>query len=207
MMKLYYIWDAYCGWCYGFGAHLKPLLQAHPDLELEIVSGGLFIGERSQPIAAYPHIPGANSRIAAHYGVTFGQSYQSTLAEGKLVLNSLHPALALTYLKDRLPNHQHYAIVTAIQSAFYQDGLSLSDISTYGKIAEQFSLDRQQVETDLAHIFQQDSSPEFIQARQLGVQTYPTLLLEKNGTFYDVRGQAMTLAELEMNLDQLLQDN
>ncbi len=139
--------------------------------------------------------------------MTFGQSYQSTLAEGKLVLNSLHPALALTYLKDRLPNHQHYAIVTAIQSAFYQDGLSLSDISTYGKIAEQFSLDRQQVETDLAHIFQQDSSPEFIQARQLGVQTYPTLLLEKNGTFYDVRGQAMTLAELEMNLDQLLQDN
>ncbi|HEM3684603.1 TPA: DsbA family protein [Streptococcus suis] len=206
-MKLYYIWDAYCGWCYGLGAHLKPLLQAHPDLELEIVSGGLFIGERSQPIAAYPHIPGANSRIAAHYGVTFGQDYQSTLAEGKLVLNSLHPALALTYLKDRLPNHQHYAIVTAIQSAFYQDGLSLSDISTYGKIAEQFSLDRQQVETDLAHVFQQDSSPEFIQARQLGVQTYPTLLLEKNGMFYDVRRQAMTVAELEMNLDQLLQDN
>ncbi|HFU4377376.1 TPA: DsbA family protein [Streptococcus suis] len=206
-MKLYYIWDAYCGWCYGFGAHLKPLLQAHPDLELEIVSGGLFIGEHSQPIVAYPHIPGANSRIADHYGVIFGQAYQSTLAEGKLVLNSLHPALALTYLKDRLPNNQHYAIVTAIQSAFYQEGLSLSDISTYGKIAEQFSLDRQQVETDLVHVFQQDSSPEFIQARQLGVQTYPTLLLEKNGTFYDARGQAMTLAELEMNLDQLLQDN
>ncbi|RRN49360.1 thioredoxin [Streptococcus suis] len=166
-----------------------------------------LLGERSQPIAAYPHIPGANSRIAAHYGVTFGQAYQSTLAEGKLVLNSFHPALALTYLKDRLPNHQHYAIVTAIQSAFYQDGLSLSDISTYGKIAEQFSLDRQQVETDLAHVFQQDSSPEFIQARQLGVQTYPTLLLEKNGMFYDVRRQAMTVAELEMNLDQLLKDN
>lgn len=68
-------------------------------------------------------------------------------------------------------------------------------------------MDRQQVETDLAHVFQQDSSPEFIQARQLGVQSYPTLLLEKNGTFYDVRGQAMTVAELEMNLDQLLQDN
>lgn len=160
-MKLYYIWDAYCGWCYGFGAHLKPLLQAHPDLELEIVSGGLFIGSAASPLQPIPTFQ-ANSRIAAHYGVTFGKVYQSTLAEGKLVLNSLHPALALTYLKDRLPNHQHYAIVTAIQSAFYQDGLSLSDISTYGKIAEQFNLDRQQVETDLAHVFQKDSSPEFI---------------------------------------------
>ena len=41
-MKVYYIFDSYCGWCYGFETILKPFVEAHPELEVTALSGGLF---------------------------------------------------------------------------------------------------------------------------------------------------------------------
>ena len=38
-MKVYYIFDSYCGWCYGFETILKPFIEAHPELEVTALSG------------------------------------------------------------------------------------------------------------------------------------------------------------------------
>ena len=35
-MKVYYIFDSYCGWCYGFETILKPFIEAHPELEVTV---------------------------------------------------------------------------------------------------------------------------------------------------------------------------
>lgn len=73
-----------------------------------------------------------------------------------------------------------------------------------GEIAELFELDRKRVEAELQSVFQSQTSSEFAQVRQLGIYSYPTLLLEKEGSYYDVRGQAMTVEELEENLARLV---
>jgi len=43
-MKLVYVGDPMCSWCYGFGKELAQLLARHPGLEFEIVLGGLRAG-------------------------------------------------------------------------------------------------------------------------------------------------------------------
>ena len=43
-MKLIYIGDPMCSWCYGFGKELSALLERLPDLQLEIVVGGVRAG-------------------------------------------------------------------------------------------------------------------------------------------------------------------
>ncbi len=48
-MKLVYVFDAYCGWSYGFAPTLAELVRRHPDLDVEVVSGGLFTGSRRVP--------------------------------------------------------------------------------------------------------------------------------------------------------------
>jgi len=40
-MKLIYIGDPMCSWCYGFGKELSEVMQSLPELRLEIVVGGL----------------------------------------------------------------------------------------------------------------------------------------------------------------------
>lgn len=43
-MRLVYVLDAYCGWSYGFAATLSELVLRQPDLQVDVVSGGLFTG-------------------------------------------------------------------------------------------------------------------------------------------------------------------
>ncbi|WP_330347111.1 hypothetical protein [Streptomyces sp. NBC_00582] len=53
-----------------------------------MLSGGLFTGPRALPVSAYPHIPGANERIAHLTGVSFGDGYRAALADGAVVMDS-----------------------------------------------------------------------------------------------------------------------
>ncbi|MGW7210819.1 DsbA family protein, partial [Streptomyces sp. NPDC054837] len=39
-MKLVYVFDAYCGWSHGFSGTLREAVSRHPELPVEVVSGG-----------------------------------------------------------------------------------------------------------------------------------------------------------------------
>src|SRR2546430_8600662 len=41
MAQLAYFADPLCSWCYGFSPELAKLLESHPELELDLVMGGL----------------------------------------------------------------------------------------------------------------------------------------------------------------------
>lgn len=100
--RLTYAFDAYCGWCYGFGPALHGFAAANADrIELRVLSGGLFTGSRALPVAAYPHVPGANKRIAQLTGVTFGAGYRRVLAEGTVVMDSADAAAGLVALRSQ----------------------------------------------------------------------------------------------------------
>lgn len=204
-MKLYYIWDAYCGWCYGFKAILEPFVANHPELEVVVLSGGLF--DKGNSIGQYPHIPNANKNIAEIYGVTFGSAYQNLLEEGTHVLNSYHAAIGYSLLREKLPQTKWIALASKVQKAFYQKGQSLSDIQTYVSIAKQFDIYTDELLLNLQESLQKtyDNHDDFKFVRQLGVQSYPTLLLEHHNTFYDLRHKAMTIQELENNFILLKQ--
>jgi hypothetical protein len=57
-VRLTYAFDAYCGWCYGFGPALHEFAAADAHrIELRVLSGGLFTGSRALPTSAYPPVP------------------------------------------------------------------------------------------------------------------------------------------------------
>ncbi|WJK38374.1 hypothetical protein O7608_17870 [Solwaraspora sp. WMMA2056] len=58
-MKLVYVFDAYCGWSHGFSGTLAEIVARHPDLPVDVVSGGLFTGVRRQPIRTLGYTKGA----------------------------------------------------------------------------------------------------------------------------------------------------
>lgn len=202
-VKLYFFWDAYCGWCHGFKAILTPFMAQHPDLELDIISGGLF--DQGNPISAYPHIPQANAQIEQLYGVTFGDAYQKVLTQGDYVMNSYHVATGFGILRDLLPQSQRLQLASDLQNAWYHDGKSLSDVSTYQDLARHYHLNVASVTDKITTAFESDSGvhPDYLIARQFGVQSYPTLVLELDGHYYDLRGNATTTAELLDNFARL----
>jgi putative protein-disulfide isomerase len=49
---LFYCYDAYCGWCYGFSPVMKQIQENYPQLPIEVLSGGMILPEEPVSIAA-----------------------------------------------------------------------------------------------------------------------------------------------------------
>jgi putative protein-disulfide isomerase len=178
--EVIYVTDAFCGWCYGFGPALHAFYEANRHrVPFHVISGGMFVGELRLPIGAYKHTAEVNARIAERTGVTFGDRYQALLREGSFVQDSELAAAGLAALRAQAPDRS-IELFAAMQRAFYRDGLNLSDAETYATIAGDYGLDRERVVSffngpDGGTAARQD----FARARELGVTSYPALLVRQ----------------------------
>lgn len=202
MHSLIYVFDAYCGWCYGFSPALQELSQ-DPDIEIAVQHGSLFSGTTSAPIGSFRHIPRANARITETTGATFGPDYQDLLAQGELTLDSDAAARGLHALRTVAGPARSLEMAAAMQAAFYRDGLSLSEATTYRTIAETHGLDVEQVSDHLhAPSTAEAARQEQEQLRDLGVHSYPTLLLRRGDQLVQVGDPTASAAQLREQITQ-----
>ncbi|MFD9355072.1 DsbA family protein [Streptomyces sp. NPDC060031] len=177
-MKLLYVFDAYCGWSYGFAPTLAEVARRHPELPVEVVSGGLFTGPRAVPIREFGYVQGANAKISEMTGVVFGPGYERLIADGSFVMDSADAALGMAVLRQAAPERA-VELALAVQAAFYEDGLSLSDPGTFSRIAAAAGLDAVAVGAALtAPAARRAAEADFRRAAALGAQAYPTLLAQ-----------------------------
>ncbi|MER5428661.1 DsbA family protein [Streptomyces sp. NPDC002588] len=175
-MKLVYVFDAYCGWSHGFSGTLREVVSRHPELPVEVVSGGLFIGSRRVPIREFGYVQGANAKIAELTGAEFGEAYERLIADGSFVMDSEAAARGVAALRQAAPERAG-ELAAALQHGFYVDGRSLSEATTYRKVAEEAGLDADAVVV----AFEGPEAPhtaahDFHRAAELGVTGFPTLL-------------------------------
>jgi putative protein-disulfide isomerase len=108
---LIYCYDAYCGWCYGFSPIIKKIAEEYSfQLDVEVLSGGMMIGENKMPIEKIgPYIQGAYKRVEEVTGIKFGDDFLWHTAnpdKSDWVMNSEKPAFALCILKEIYPERQ-----------------------------------------------------------------------------------------------------
>lgn len=203
-LALIYVWDAYCGWCYGLSKSLQAFHENHLELPLTVLSGGLFVGHKKLPIASFSHIPEANKRISQLTGAELGTPYQTLLEEGTFVMDSEAAAKGFSALRFFAPERAYY-LASSIQRAFYYEGKSLSDPATYREIATANNLDPEAVLARFEDIVStEDAHADFAKVQQLGVQSYPTLLLRKGDEFIELGGGVMTAEKIEARLESVI---
>ncbi len=175
-MKLVYVVDAYCGWSYGFAPTATEIVRRHPDLDVEVVCGGLFIGPRRVPIREFGYVQGANRKISELTGAKFGAGYERLIADGTFVMDSEAAARGVFALRQAAEGRD-LELVAAVQHAFYVEGLSLSDPATYRAIAESAGLDADSVVRAFGgKAASAAAKDDFDRAASLGVDSFPTLL-------------------------------
>ena len=201
--RLTYVFDAYCGWCLGFGPAVREFAAARSaELDLEVVSGGLFRGTQRAPLRAMPHVAQANQRIEQLTGARFGVGYRRLVEDGTFVMDSDAAAVGFAALRAQASD-QALELAGAMQHAFYLDGLSLSEPETYRRVAETTGLDPEAV---LARLESTEAKAaavaDFARARELGVASYPTLLAHTPTGVARLGGPTSTAAQLGAALDQ-----
>ena len=199
-MKIVYVYDALCGWCYGFSPVMEQFYRKHCDaVSFEVVSGGMITGSRIGPIGEVaPYIRWAYKEVETRTGVTFGKAFlENVLEEGHTVFSSIPPAVALSVFKSYRTD-EAVLFAGALQKAIYYDGLAPEDTAAYAPLAEAFDIDGKTFVAQMNEPeFQAQAQKDFLRTQQLGVSGFPTIFAEVGGTYYRLTSGYTSLSDLE----------
>ena len=207
-MKVIYVYDALCGWCYGFSPVIKQFYQKHRrTVDVEVVSGGMITGSRIGPIGEVaPYIRQAYKEVEVRTGVTFGKAFlENVLEEGSTIFSSVPPAVALSVFKSHRTD-EAVLFAGALQQAIYYGGLAPEDTAAYASLAEEFGIDGKTLVTQMKQpTFQEKAQEDFRKSQQLGVTGFPTVFAEVEETLYPLARGYTSLSDLENRFAELLQ--
>ncbi|MES1224842.1 MAG: DsbA family protein, partial [Bacteroidota bacterium] len=141
---LYYCYDAYCGWCYGFSPVIKQIAEAYKDkFNFEVLSGGMIIDEKPKPISVLAgYIKNAYKVVEDHTGIKFGSDFLwhiNNPDKSDWFLNSEKSAIALCVFKDYYPEQQ-VAFASDLQYALNYEGRDLCDDEAYRHLLEKYNI-------------------------------------------------------------------
>ncbi|MEO1074613.1 MAG: DsbA family protein [Bacteroidota bacterium] len=211
---LLYVYDALCGWCYGFSPVMQRIAKTYADtFDFEVLSGGMVRGERIGPIGEVAgYIATAYKQVEECAGVTFGEAFlNGTMAEGTAIFTSVLPSRALTAFKATQPadsdGTEQIAFAHALQRAVYYDGLPPAEPSTYARIATDFALDGNAfaAQLDDPEVVAQTEA-EFALASRLGVQGFPTVFVTMGGQLFRVAPGYVPFEQLDATLQRVVAD-
>lgn len=183
-MKLIFVGDPMCSWCYGFGKEMAQLKEMHPELDFEIVLGGLRAGGTELLTDAGKQFRlGHWARVEAASGLPFNREAFMKLEN---FVYDTEPACRAVVTARRLqPEADVLAVFRAVQHGFYAEGRDTTDgevLSQLGAAAlrkQGFDVSdaAYQAEFDKAATIA-ETRQDFAKARAMGVSSFPALALD-----------------------------
>jgi len=209
-MKLIFVGDPMCSWCYGFGKELSALNERHPELPLEILVGGLRAGatdvlDDSGKQFRLTHW----ARVEESSGLPFNR--EALMARKNFVYDTEPICRAVVTARRLLPQADLLKVFRALQRTFYVDGLDTNNGMVLAEAAAA-NLQQQGHAIDVASFHAEWShsatiavaKAEFAYVRKIGINSFPALLLEKDGQLIEISPGYAHVAQLEQQLQAAL---
>ena len=208
---LFYCYDAYCGWCYGFSPVIKKIAAEYPSIQIEVLSGGMILSEKPVPIAATAaYIQKAYVTVEEYTGIKFGADYLWHINNPDMsdwFPDSEKPAIALCIFKEFYPERQ-VEFAADLQYSLHYEGRDLTDDEAYRHLLEKYSINPETFYTKLkSEEYKEQAYYEFQLCKQLQVTGYPCVLLQNSETKFTLLAKGYTDHEtLKDRLDKALQE-
>ena len=204
--RLLYFYDALCGWCYGFSPQLKAFLANHPNLDVEVLSGGMVRGDRIGPLSDMrSFLKEAYPKVEELSGVKFGEAYKNVLAEGDMILGSEEASRFLCAFKSILPDQQFNA-AHALQQMIYHDGLEPVSKASYEYVLDHsFPSNKEEILAAFEHpTSEQMMQEEFNLVERFGIGGFPSVVLEHKEQYFLMAKGYTTTETLEKVYNSIL---
>ena len=209
---IFYCYDAYCGWCYGFSPVMKKIAEKYKDqFEIEVLSGGMMIEEQTAPIEKIaPFIKSAYKRVEELTGIKFGEDFLwhiNNPDESDWVMNSEKPAIALSIFKEYYPSRQ-LEFAYDLQYALNFEGRDLDDNEAYLHLLEKYSIQAEVFYEKLqSEEYKEMAYYEFALCKQLQVTGFPAVLLQLNDVkFYLLAKGYTSYEDLHERIENVLKE-
>jgi putative protein-disulfide isomerase len=193
---LFYCYDAWCGWCYGFSPVMKKIVEQHPDLQVEVLSGGMILPEKPAPIATMAgYILKAYPTVEEYTGIRFGEDFLWHIRNPDLsdwYPHSEKSAIALCVFKEIYPDRQ-VAFASDLQYALNYEGRDLTDDEAYRHLLEKYSIQPELFYERLHDEKYKDQARyEFQLCKQLQVTGFPCVLLQQSENRFSLLARGYT---------------
>ena len=138
---LHYVYDPFCGWCYG-AAPMITAATAIPSLEIQAHGVGMLSGDKSKLMSGEwrdfvrPH----EARITAFSKQTFADAYVQGVLEHENVQLDSSPPIAAMLTAQQLSG-RGIEMLKRLQTAYYQEGQAIADRGVIAGIANELGFE------------------------------------------------------------------
>ena len=207
---LYYCYDAYCGWCYGFSPVIKKIATEYNDqLAFEVLSGGMLFSEQPPHIGAMAgYIGNAYKQVEETTGIRFGEPWLWHIqnpGESDWHPESTKPAIALCIFKEYHPDRAIF-MAADLQYALHMEGRDLTDDEAYRHLLHQYHIPEDAFYQKLhSEEYREKAYYEFALVKQLQVKGFPCVLLQvTDSKFYLLSNGYTDYETLKRRIDAVL---
>ncbi|MFN8417115.1 MAG: DsbA family protein [Cytophagaceae bacterium] len=203
-MKLVYVYDALCGWCYGFGGVMEKVDANYKEvLPLQVMSGGMIPKAYARPIGHMSnYILQTLPRLERMTGATVGEPYKKMLREGTYVMSSEPPAIALSIVKS-MDSTKAFSFAHTVQKNLFIDMMDINTEPIYLDAVKKLGMDTTEFNqkwTDSTYY--KAAQDEFRQVQQLHVSGFPALFLVKDNQWIKLSEGYASYESIEKQLSQ-----
>lgn len=206
-VKIIYVYDALCGWCFGFSPVMKQFNREFGNsIDLQIISGGLRVGTGVGTIdEVAPFIKTAYKTVEEATGVKFGERFvDGPMKTGTFRLNSLPPAIALAMVRKQYPE-KALAFTEMLHQMYYVEGINPDEFERYGGYAAAVGCDPAAFIAGMnSEENRKEAEADFQKGKALGVTGFPVVMAEKNGKFHRIAEGYISYPELKARYLNLL---
>ncbi|WP_296227839.1 DsbA family protein [Ralstonia sp. UBA689] len=203
-MRLIYVADPMCSWCYGFGPQLADLRKRLADtlgasMPVTLITGGLRPGQREPlPDEKRDEILHHWHAVAERSGMPFDQSPEVAMRREGFVYDTEPACRAVVMAREHWGENDErlLALFHAVQRAFYAEGRNTTQADVLREVAITSGIDAAHFDAVFdTEALRNETREDFRLSRRWGINGFPSLLAEQGNTLYQIgRGYAPSVA-------------
>jgi len=201
-LKLIYVGDPMCSWCYGISENLDALKKHYDDtLDFEIVLGGLrpYNTETMSDLKDFLTHHWEDVHKASGLPFTYGilDNDQITYdteppSRATVIVRSVDPAKAFIFFKE-------------VQKAFYVDNKNMHNATSYHPILDKIGFDKKFFDEAFeSPMMKELVKADFARSAKLGVTSFPTLVLQVGDKYVVVAKGYVATDQMIATIDKAL---
>lgn len=182
-IKLYYVHDPMCSWCWGYKPTLDKLKQQLPGvIQFEYVVGGLAPDSTlPMPPEMQQKIEGIWHQIERQLGTRFNYDFWTKCTPVRSTYQACRALIAAGF------QDSYEVMLDAIQQAYYLRAMPPHEEATHRQLAQELGLNVSQFEHDVNGAFLEGVFQDQLSfASSLGVNSYPSLVLQINDAYFPI---------------------
>lgn len=209
---IYYCYDAYCGWCYGFSKVITQIAKEYENrIAFDVLSGGMIDDEAPAHIGAMAgYIKEAHKNVEQLSGIKFGDDFLWHIHnpdQSDWHPESTTPAIALSIFKEYVPE-QAVFVAADLQYALNYEGRDLTDKEAYRHLLSKYNIPEEEFFAKLKQDeYREKAYYDFALVKQLQVKGFPAVLMQVTDSKFYLLAQGFTPYEtLKERIDRVLEE-